>query len=262
MGVNVYSSPDFGIAGAWLAEYLLESLDAGVVLQDGNLIVGSWNDRALELLDVDAEQLLGARSLHPGRRALHSDGTMLANLDEPAASVLRTGEAIHSYTLGIELGPEVRWLQLTCMPVPGPDRTTRAVLTAFIDITAQKNAADLLNGLTERLERQFELSVSGDLVVDRNGHLVAWNPAAAALLGREETELFGLVIDDVCVVDLTRMLSRLDADPQLEYIEGRTAVVLPDGSELPVVARIRTTDWPGHPGATQLEFFELRPAAP
>jgi PAS domain S-box-containing protein len=121
----VHTSTDFGIGGAWLAEYTLTALGAGIVLFDAAGHATQWSSVAPGLLGLDDETLAG-RALHdPALAAVWTDRRPLDDQDDPVQTVLRTGEPLVDVVIGVP-DPAARAADATTPPT-GPRRDAPTV---------------------------------------------------------------------------------------------------------------------------------------
>ena len=175
---TVFASPEFGIAGAWLAEYTLTGLDAGVVVFDVHGQVAQWNRTAARLLGVAEETLAGRPLTDPELALTGVHGRPLTPADDPVRRVLATGEPVRAVTIGTGAGTDVlAWRRLDVLPVFGVDRGARAAIATVVG-----GAPFGLEG-SQDWQGAARALLHGDLlanvVVDRCGRVVEWNSRAA-----------------------------------------------------------------------------------
>ena len=73
---------------------ILETLTEGLVFQDRDGNILSWNPAAERVLGLSAGELSGRTSIDPRWSAVHEDGTAWAGDTHPAMEALRTGRAV------------------------------------------------------------------------------------------------------------------------------------------------------------------------
>lgn len=249
----MYESTDFGVAGAWLAEYLLSSLDAGVVVCDRDGRIVQWNATAARLVGMAEEHLAGRRFADGSWKARRLDGSRLTARDNPVRTVFDTGERSTAEVIGVSRPDGTRaWVSVTALPVFGPDREVRSALASIVDVTAR---VDLQRTNVETMmwaRTTFEHSLSAHLVFDRDGRVRDWNRSLLRLVDCSDLELLDARLADVCDLDLDWVWSELDGDRQA--IEGRTLVAR-GGEQVPVFGFMTLADWPQVGRAVSAQFL-------
>jgi PAS domain S-box-containing protein len=236
-----HTSPEFGIGGAWLAEYTLTALDAGVLVFDGTARAVQWNRRAAQLLGVTEAELAG-RSLADATLGLtHVGGRPVDMASDPVRRALLTGEPERRVEIGVERSPgAVTWCAATFLPVYGPDRWPRAVLASLTEVAGVRLTGDAAWQLVARAVVRSGIAAS--ILVDADGSVVEWNDRLLDLTGRTDVDLMDAHVDDVCDVDLGWVRDQLGTG--LDHVDGTTWVVRSDGTEHPVVGRFARLEWP------------------
>lgn len=239
----VHTSTDFGVGGAWLAEYTLTALDAGIVIFDANGRATQWNERAATLLGVTEEGLAGHALGDADLALVDADRLPLNVATDPVRRVLRSGEPAPASRIGLRSGTsDVVWRTLSLLPVFGPDRKPRAVLATLTPSVASGPASSTEWQLTAR--SILRSSITASLVVDRRGIVIEWNERFLELTGRGDLELIDARLEDLCDVDLEWVWEQVGDRPD-EWVQGTTWALRPDGSERAVVGRFTSVGWPG-----------------
>ena len=131
----------------------LTTLAEGVVTQDARGVVVSWNDAALSILHLTADQLAGRAPLDPCRRAMHDDGSPFPRSLQPAQRALATGVSQLKVPMGIETGAGGRaWLEVSAVPIMRDERVD-GVVVSFVDVSERRAAIERMRELNENLER-------------------------------------------------------------------------------------------------------------
>jgi diguanylate cyclase (GGDEF)-like protein/PAS domain S-box-containing protein len=118
------------------AQALLEVLPAGVMLQSTAGRILKANPAAHEILGMPPDSLAGLDTRAVHWSTLDVDGRPLPDEARPLMQVLATGRASEPRRVGVRNGHgELRWLDLRCVPLPGPDGSLEGVLTCFTDVT-------------------------------------------------------------------------------------------------------------------------------
>ena len=119
---------------------LLGELQVGVLLQSPTAEILSSNPRALELLGLSEEQLLGKTSFHSDWNVIHEDGTPCPGPTHPVPRAIATRQPVRDAVLGV-YRPATQdrvWLLVNALPELALDGSVRMVLCTFTDITGRK----------------------------------------------------------------------------------------------------------------------------
>jgi PAS domain S-box-containing protein len=167
-------------------------LSIGIVIQLANSEIVLNNPKALELLGLTQEQLLGRTSMDPDWNVIHSDGTPFPGPTHPVSLAIGRRIAVHDVVMGV-YRPATRdrvWLLVNADPELALDGSVMHVVCTFSDLTETYRAREaqerayLLQRTTD-LFREREAftqsilnSVSAEIaVLSRNGTIVAINEA-------------------------------------------------------------------------------------
>ena len=125
---------------------LLDDLHVGVVVQDAAARIVVSNPKALELLGLTQDQLLGRTSFDPRWNVIHEDGSEFPGEQHPATTAIRTGRPVRNVTMGVHrpASNDRIWLLVNAEPQRGSDGTIRRVVCTFSDITDRKKLEDSL----------------------------------------------------------------------------------------------------------------------
>lgn len=248
-----HTSPEFGIGGAWLAEYTLTALDAGVLVFDGTARATQWNRRAADLLGVTERELAGCTLGDESLGLLDAAQRPIDMSSDPVRRVLLTGEASAGFEIGVQRSAgSVVWCAATLLPVYGPDRWPRAVLASLVEIDGNRLTGEAAWQLAARAVMRSGICAS--LLVDAHGSVIEWNDRLLDVTGRTDVDLMDAHLDDVCDVDLAWVRDQLANG--LEHVDGTTWIVHADGSERPVIGRFAPLDWPSTPGGLLIQMID------
>jgi diguanylate cyclase (GGDEF)-like protein/PAS domain S-box-containing protein len=152
---------------------LVAAMEEGVVLQDANAKILTFNKSAERILGLSKEQLTGKTSYDPDWYAIHEDGSPFPGETHPVVVTLRTGKPQSNVIMGIHK-PDgtLTWISINSQPIfkQGASKPYRAVATMH-DITESKTAQehierlahfDQLTGLPNRtlLNDRFRYALS------------------------------------------------------------------------------------------------------
>jgi diguanylate cyclase (GGDEF)-like protein/PAS domain S-box-containing protein len=221
-----------------------EALAVGMVMQRADGVITLCNAAAERILGLSRDQLLGRASTDPRWRAIREDGSDFPGDQHPAMVCLATGKPQRDVVMGV-LKPDgsPRWLLINSEPLANTSGAS-AVLTSFIDITAQRQAeaAQLesearFRQLAENIDSVFSV-VSPDW---RQVHYISpayeriWGRPAAGLY-RNGMEWFDAVLDEDRDKLLALIRSYAGKDWQsIEFPPYR--IHRPDGSQRWIAAR-------------------------
>ncbi|PTX95509.1 PAS domain S-box protein [Opitutus sp. ER46] len=122
-----------------LADVFRSMAEGVVVVVEGKVV--ECNTAALEMLQLEREQLIGRSLIGPAWQLRGEDGIVLPESEYPSARARRSGEPQRDVVLALRTsGQTERWLSVNTMPVRDEDGAMSAVVVSFIDITRRKLA--------------------------------------------------------------------------------------------------------------------------
>lgn len=117
-------------------DQILDNLEDGLVIHDNSLRVIKFNRRALSILGINQDQLMGKTPMDPQWQMIHEDGSPFLHEDNPAVVTVTTGEPVKAI-MGIECGVHpIRWIRINSVPSQ-IDGSRHAIIT-FTDITEER----------------------------------------------------------------------------------------------------------------------------
>ena len=132
----------------------MATLAEGVVTQGPGGVIRTWNDAALRILCLTADQLRGRTSLDPRWRAVHEDGSDFPGAEHPSMRALATGDPQLDVRIGIDAGDAARrWLEVNAVPTRS-DGQVDGVVASFVDITERLEATQEIHRLNHALEER------------------------------------------------------------------------------------------------------------
>lgn len=125
---------------------LLDSIDKGILVQDGRGRIVSANAAAARFLGVTEEELLGETFEREAWSLMDESGHAITWRDLPATRALRTGKVVDSTLIGV-YSPRLHgysWFSVTAVPqfLDGRDMPFQ-VISMFSDVTALKRQSEL-----------------------------------------------------------------------------------------------------------------------
>ncbi|MEQ8346196.1 MAG: PAS-domain containing protein [Sneathiellaceae bacterium] len=214
-----------------LLQLILDSIDQGVIMRDGNDNILVYNERLAEILEVPAGLYAGnASSGEMSAYHRRQDG----DRPDPASDMVKTwlerrkaGDAVERLEYQRRV-PGGRWIHVVFQPLPQGRE-----LRTFSDITQIKAVEEELTEKTRFLEAVLAAMQQGVLVTDAEGRISLWNDRACQILGIPAAILESrpLAAD---LGEAQRRRADLDPDdPALgDYVERWTALLSrPEGAE-------------------------------
>jgi two-component system cell cycle sensor histidine kinase/response regulator CckA len=165
---------------------VVRNLNAGVVVHDESGGINFCNERALDLLGLSQDQLMGKTPHDPSWQVVRDDGSPFPGPQHPAAVALATRQPVRDVIMGV-YNPARRdtvWLLTTAEPLPGEPLQ---VISIFHDITK-------LRASEARLRLQgaaLEAAANIVMITDAKG-IIEWvNPAFTRATGYAFAEAVG-----------------------------------------------------------------------
>ncbi|WP_121249840.1 sensor domain-containing protein [Solirubrobacter pauli] len=234
-----------------LSRVVVEGLDEGVIVTDGDLRPINWNPSALRILGLSEARLqahnFGARGAGLG-----------GQLESPLAAALRDGTARHATYERIAPDGHAQWLTLTVRPTGDRVGEHARLVCTFADVTARVVADRDLREQRDRAQRFLDVASTLVVVLDPDGIVQLINRQGCELLGFQERELLGRDWFDAVVPTTERLdsrrafhrvVSRVDTpgetletfvqtrEGESRKISWRNAVLLDDGGRVTAVLR-------------------------
>jgi PAS domain S-box-containing protein len=170
---------------------VIATMAEGLIVQDESGAVVDWNPAACTILGVSPAEMAGRAVLGPDPACLREDGSPCPRDEQPDRACLRTGAPVRNVILGIPApdGLPVRWILANAMPLPRrgkPGAATVQVVITFADITAYRQALNVVRASEEKYRGLVEALPLVLVQMNAAGRITYGNPAARALLGGAE----------------------------------------------------------------------------
>ena len=136
---------------------LLENLQAAYVVHDHNTNIVAWNAKALELLGLSADQMLGKSAMDPYWHFVDEAGEKIELNAYPVNLVLAQQQAIDNYIVGISSSKHnnIIWAQVSAAPILNKEGKISHVFITFMDVServeTQKFLSSIIDGATDGL---------------------------------------------------------------------------------------------------------------
>ena len=191
-------------------------MQVGVLLQGPQSEIIVSNPKALELLGVTEDQLLGKTSFDPDWNVIHEDGSLFPGNTHPVPQAIANRQAVHDVIMGVyhPLKGERVWLKVDAEPQLNKDGTVQQVVCTFIDISIGKQAQEALLKSEEQFRGLFENSLHSvavhQVVLDEYGNPVDYIFLRANAAFERQT---GLRIADIVGKRVTEVLPGIQDSP-------------------------------------------------
>jgi len=166
---------------------LVRDMQVGVLLQDSKSEILLSNPKALELLGITENQLLGKTSFDADWNIIHEDGSPFHGHSHPVPQAIATRKPVHDVIMGVyrpSIGDRV-WLKVDAELQFNNDNSIKQVICTFIDITNRKKLEEALSkqiNLFNTLLKNIHIGVY--MVEVPSGKPLLANEASFTLLGR------------------------------------------------------------------------------
>jgi len=182
---------------------IIHSIQEGVVIQNKEGKVISFNEKAIDILHLTADQLLGKTSYDPQWEAIHLDGTAAPGYTHPMSITLRTGEPQNNVIIGVRTGTKnLKWLSVNSRLMIANDETF--VFATFTDITKLitsnrflEEEQEKLKASEEKFSKSFHYSSIGMGIVAPDGRLRDVNDFFCRMVGYTREELLQMSFQDI-----------------------------------------------------------------
>jgi PAS domain S-box-containing protein len=168
---------------------VLETLEEGVVVQDGTLAIRLWNPAALRILGLTEDQITGRTSYDPRWRATDAEGATLPGDQHPGAIAVRTGARARAVMRIERPDGSHRWLQVQAVPLE--EAGEHRVLASFVDVTELHRATEVADARAAQLRFVADHAIDMISVRDAEGRFLYANAAHETVLGLSPDSLLG-----------------------------------------------------------------------
>lgn len=176
-----------------LNETLLHYLQAAFVVHDSDTKIVTFNQKAVELLGLSADQMRGKTAYDPTWFFIDEEGNRLPVEEYPVNQVIRTQSSITNLVIGINRPAtnDVIWAQVNAKPVFTDDNNIRLVVVTFMDVSVQMQIQRCLHESENRYRSVINAMHEGLVMQLKSGEIVACNPAAEDILGLTKDQICG-----------------------------------------------------------------------
>ena len=181
---------------------IISSLYDGIIVQEKEGRITTWNSAAERFFGVSAEEAIGQMSTSFPWNTLHEDGSAFPGEEHPSVVTLQTGKPCENVVMGIQNKTgRLFWVNVNTNPLfkEGEEKPYAVVISLF-DITERKLVEEALGESQERYRVLFTEMLNGfalfQLISDEQGRpvdavLLAVNPAFERLTGLRADAILG-----------------------------------------------------------------------
>jgi PAS domain S-box-containing protein len=169
---------------------LVADMQVGVLIHGPKSEIVLSNPKALELLGMTEDQILGKTSLDPGWNVIHEDGSPFPGKTHPVFQAIETLLPVRDVIMGV-YNPTIddrRWLLVGALPQLHNDGTLEHIVVTFNDITKRKHAEEVLKKMEFILNEGQKIAHMGtfEYLADTNSTL--WSAEEYSIYGLDPTE--------------------------------------------------------------------------
>ena len=177
---------------------LIQNLDVGVVVYGVNAEIQMHNTKAVELLGISEDQLLGKTVYNPEWNVIYEDGTDFPRKAQPVSVAIATKKSVRDVIMGIyhPFSKSRVWLLVTAEPQFDSKCNFENVICTFSNITEKKRLETDKIAQLSKYRMLLQTAQAAIHIVDRNGKLIEWNEAFRKHLGYTEEEMSNLNVWD------------------------------------------------------------------
>jgi PAS domain S-box-containing protein len=181
-----------------LYQTLFDSVAEGVILQDSQHVIRSFNFAAETILGLTADQVIGKFFFDIVRGCIREDGSAYSLEEYPCTITLQTGRPFSHVVMGIPKKEHTVWISINTRPlIRDGEITPYGVVTSFSDFTERKEAERALKEREEQYRSVFENAGVGIDLLDLEGRIVQVNQALLDMLGYAKEDIYQRTFLDI-----------------------------------------------------------------
>jgi PAS domain S-box-containing protein len=178
---------------------LVRDMQVGVIVQGPHAEIVMSNPRALEMLGLSEDQLLGKTSFDPDWNVIHEDGSPFPGSMHPVPRAIASRESVRNVVMGVfrPAGHDRIWLLVDAVPQLNSDGTINQVVCTFIDISKRKKAEAKLKESEVIFSQLMEHSPIYIFFKDENIRSFRLSHNFEEMLGKSMDELIGKTMNEL-----------------------------------------------------------------
>lgn len=201
---------------------LVDNLNVGLVVHDTESRILLNNGKALELLGLSADQLLGKTSLDPMWRVVHRDGSPFPGSEHPVSIAIATKQPVGNVIMGVYRPQgDLVWILVNATPQFDAQGRLAEVACTFTDITESIEQSHDISLSQERYRQIIQTQSEFVLCSRPDTSVIFANRSLCETLGlsAEEvsTKTWADLVPDYEIVNLREKINRLSpANPYFQ----------------------------------------------
>jgi PAS domain S-box-containing protein len=166
-------------------EELIQNLQVGFIVQGPASEILMCNDRALALLGLEKDQLLGKTSFDPHWRVIHEDGSPFPGETHPVPMAIASLQPVRNIVMGVyhPQKEDFQWILVDAEPHLQEDGSIKMVVCTFIDISSRKQFEEKSIKKTEFISHLSKVSFDAIWDWDLIHHTVQFSDSYRQLFG-------------------------------------------------------------------------------
>ncbi len=182
----------------------VQSLDDGVVIHAFDSSIIDFNNRALEILGLSKNQLLGKTASDSIWRFVDENEKPLPEDKYPITLILTNKKPINHLLIGVvqPKNKAIVWVQVNGTPIFDLHGNIKEVVISFFDVSQLKNSIKELAESENRFRNLFEKAPFGYQSLDAAGRFLIVNEKWLEIMGYSEEEVIGKWFGDFLTPDM------------------------------------------------------------
>jgi PAS domain S-box-containing protein len=231
---------------------LIRDLNVGVTLRGANGEILLFNNLALDMLDLSADQLIGTAAYHPDWKAIHEDGSPFPDSEYPIMQAIKTKIPVRDVVMGVHRPhkKDLAWMLINAEPVLKESGELAEVICSFTDITIRRKYEEQLRESEQRF-RTLQQASFGGIGLHDQGMIIDCNQGLCDITGYEYHELVGkngleLIAPEFRTTVLEKIRGNYEKTYDVEGIrkDGTRFILEIHGKQIPYQGRmIRVTEF-------------------
>ena len=178
---------------------LIDNLYTGVVVHAPDTSIRLFNPKALELLGLNSDEMLGKKAIDPSWSFVKEDGDYLPIEDYPVNLVISSGRRLENYLVGVDRpNKDLVWVLVNAFPEIADNGDLLQVIVTFVDITKQIQAGDDLRLSEEKFRLILDSTAEAIYGLDTDGKCTFCNAVCLKMLGyNDQQDLIGKLLHTI-----------------------------------------------------------------
>jgi PAS domain S-box-containing protein len=230
---------------------LVHKMDVGVLLQGANAEIILSNPKALELLGITEDQLLGKTSFDSDWNVIHEDGSDFPGNTHPVPQAIASKQSVNKVVMGV-YRPQTKdrvWLLVDAEPELNKEGNVVNVVCTFINITDRK--------IAEKELEENNIRLSGIISGTRSGTW-EWNIQTSEVIFNERwAEIIGYTLKELEPITVHTWIERIHKEDfkksdqilqryfkgEIDYYEFEMRMLHKNGSWVWILDRGKVISW-------------------